>query len=1122
MFLAAIGVAGIAAEVRTETPAELAVAISGEFDVCGPAATVQATVKVALPDVPDGTRLHFAVTPIRGDETLWQSHESCPNPGENTPIELSFEAPAREGAYRLQVVAEPPRRLGDHLRPFHAVAPLASAQAEFVVVDPDARLPLLTDQWMLEATVDPTHESWRQRLPAWMLPPDWRPADDGAIACGATSVRSVAEAELLEVAPPEPGQSAWVAVRLPVRRPGMPHAVEFALPADQATSVAVAVLEADDSGGTRILTSTGVGALSGEPGALASHRVAFWPRTREPVVVVACHDADASLQLGQVRVYRREVADAAVETPGNSSPQTPNTERLALAYMPSPALWSDAVDGEHWAAGLHAIQQLAQTVRANGFNGAAVCFPQDDVIAGHLLETAARVFDREGLTLVPVINLQGELPALNAFADGAQAAENGLYCVNAQGRTVAGDDAQQADRGPVYSLLNSQVQQALTQRVSAVAQACAGHDCYGGVALRLDGAGYGVLPGIAWCLDDATIERFCAESGVDLAAGSGDRFRRRAEQLLGPHRAAWVTWRNNQVAGVYRRLVSELPSGRSGVRAMFCIENITTGAAAQLRLRQALAGKCSVLDATDEAAIDLRALAQIDGAVLLRPQRRAGPSRLSSVSLDRLITDSASMDDALAGVDNVGESLYWPAHPMVLSDGAARLDGVLAGAPATLPGPITSGGDAAREPITAALARRDCPILLVGGDQWPSGIEAESRAAIAAFAQLPAACDDKRVERAQPVTMRVYRTATTTTICVVNPTQWSAEIQLPMTVDAPAAWKLLGATVDAADEQLQGTLPRGESSWSRKLPPFGIAAWQWQSPHLRLGVLAATADTAASEQLQQELAEVEQRMTQLNERRSFDALANAGFEETPTAETWVGWQPRVGARGQVAVDRLRACSGAASLHLVSADLVGAAVQSLEFTAPPTGRLTLAARVQTLNFHPDARLYAAVEFDVDGQTMRRYRPVLAGDTGGKWETCELIVDDLPLAPVPVRVQFHLTGAGEAWIDDVQLFDVWFTNTERIDLAKRFFAAKLALEEGKLTDCQQMLAGYWPQHLLEHVPGANVLDAEHPRDLRIAESPTTPSNSDGEAPQAERPLERRRLTDRIRDWAPKLWR
>ena len=163
------------------------------------------------------------------------------------------------------------------------------------------------------------------------------------------------------------------------------------------------MLEADDSGGTRILTSTGVGALSGEPGALASHRVAFWPRTREPVVVVACHDADASLQLGQVRVYRREVADAAVETPGNSSPQTPNTERLALAYMPSPALWSDAVDGEHWAAGLHAIQQLAQTVRANGFNGAAVCFPQDDVIAGHLLETAARVFDREGLTLVPVM-----------------------------------------------------------------------------------------------------------------------------------------------------------------------------------------------------------------------------------------------------------------------------------------------------------------------------------------------------------------------------------------------------------------------------------------------------------------------------------------------------------------------------------------------------------------------------------------------------------------------------------------------------------------------------------------------------------------------------------------------
>ena len=65
----------------------------------------------------------------------------------------------------------------------------------------------------------------------------------------------------------------------------------------------------------------------------------------------------------------------------------------------------------------------------------------------------------------------------------------------------------------------------------------------------------------------------------------------------------------------------------------------------------------------------------------------------------------------------------------------------------------------------------------------------------------------------------------------------------------------------------------------------------------------------------------------------------------------------------------------------------------------------------------SKLYAWFEYQSGGTTRQRYvalgaeRPV-----SGEWAEYELSIDDLPLASSgQMRLQFHLVGEGEAWID-----------------------------------------------------------------------------------------------------------
>ncbi len=60
-----------------------------------------------------------------------------------------------------------------------------------------------------------------------------------------------------------------------------------------------------------------------------------------------------------------------------------------------------------------------------------------------------------------------------------------------------------------------------------------------------------------------------------------------------------------------------------------------------------------------------------------------------------------------------------------------------------------------------------------------------------------------------------------------------------------------------------------------------------------------------------------------------------------------------------------------------------------------------------------------------------------------------------------------GAGQVWIDQVQIYDMWFLPNERDELMIKFGLAKRALSKGEVNDCLRVLSGYWSKFLDQHV-------------------------------------------------------
>ena len=132
---------------------------------------------------------------------------------------------------------------------------------------------------------------------------------------------------------------------------------------------------------------------------------------------------------------------------------------------------------------------------------------------------------------------------------------------------------------------------------------------------------------------------------------------------------------------------------------------------------------------------------------------------------------------------------------------------------------------------------------------------------------------------------------------------------------------------------------------------------------------------------------------------------------------------------------------------------------------------------------------------------------------EWVKYVFSVDDLPPDKLAeIMVGFDLIGPGEVWIDNVQTFDLAFTQSEQHELTKIIGLASYHLRSRNISDCVRVLDGYWPRYLMKNVDPPFVQMAIRPE--RERPSP----DSEPSQPPADNPS----WFDRLKNVTPRWWK
>jgi hypothetical protein len=272
-----------------------------------------------------------------------------------------------------------------------------------------------------------------------------------------------------------------------------------------------------------------------------------------------------------------------------------------------------------------------------------------------------------------------------------------------------------------------------------------------------------------------------------------------------------------------------------------------------------------------------------------------------------------------------------------------------------------------------------------------------------------------------------------------------------------------------------------------------ISVKDWRVSHKR--------DVAA--ELGELVQEVRARISELHRAKPIQVLTNPDFELPPQGEPLPGWIPsRPRPDVTIRVDAADPKRGQQCLHMRVDDPKAIAwVRSKPFRPPRTGRVFVLAWIRTRdrNKQPPLRLavdngqqyyrFAPLGIDVDDET-RQPTGQQAQPLSENWpdKPFLLAIDDLPSAGMTeLLIGFDLMGEGEVWIDDVQVFDLYFQTNERDELLKNVYNAASHLRNGRVSECTRYLDGYWPRFLLEYVPPP----------ARMAVRPDSPQRPGGRA-------------------------
>ncbi|MBB77085.1 MAG: hypothetical protein CMJ75_21475 [Planctomycetaceae bacterium] len=1076
---------------------------------------------------------------------------------------LRFSVPDREGVYQLEL--EFYRNRSRLIVPLVTSVPDLTRQVQFVVVDSKSSTTSPVE-WNTVLKLDPTSKSWWDQF-ARLTQMEWLFSEDSdATGQGEASRVKHLGREWIDL-PPE----GWKIYPLAVERVGLPHVLEVDYPDVAAQSLGISILEPNVIGQVGPLgVDSGVevdAPRQTQDHAIRTHRLVFWPKTPNPMLLITNRRAEESAVYGMIRV--RAGPERLPSRGDGGEPQgTKVAPRLLAAFFDKPlfpenfqATQSGVVATaplDDWVTFYDGGRRLTEYLRYAGYNAAilsvncegSTLYPSELVSptpkydSGIMLRQAAdphrkdvlemlfRLFNREGLRLVPAIEFASLLPELERLRlddNLAPQALVGIDLVRRDGKLWSDVHVPRSGLAPYYNPLDPRVQAAMQNVVDELVDRYAHHPAFAGVALQLGAETFAQFPDDNWGWDQPTRKRFADAVGVEVVS----RFQH--APVADAEKSLWLNWRATQLGAFYKTLRTTISHRRENARLFLLGSRMLDYRRVQRELRPQLARRGrrgaavekrppgpqspggmqpadrSIRELMLRVGIDAESFQDDGQVVLLRPHRLALQAPLTERSVDLRLAHSAAFSRYFANAAGTGSLLFQEATPLALPALEERSPFGRENTQAWLLAHFSPSDSSNRRRFVHALATLESDTLVTGGWLLPIGQEDALLPFFSTFRALPAREFQDVVPQSgktprQPVVVRTLVDQGQTLVYLLNDSAWPVEAHLEFQVPRDCRIRSLGP------QRVRPLVLRGaRATWSASLEPYDLVAVSLSAKDIE--VLGWTVSYAAglTTALQVELQDLQKRTRIARQRPQLTRVANAGFEQSGTAGELPGWmrsQPTPDDELHAEIDSSYAYAGEKSLYLKHTDRSRRPpilwIRSGPLERPLLGRLKLGVRARIRAGAKQPPLRLAIEAQVNGQPYYRYAWVGANVSDDRfkldaqWKLFHVPFGKLPLDGLQdLRIGFDLMGPGEVWVDDVQILDTWFSRTELGQLEKDLALARFQLEQGRVLDCQEFLDSYWPRFFKHYVPLVPALQpVRRNQPLEAAEQPA--------AATAERPV------------------
>lgn len=901
---------------------------------------------------------------------------------------------------------------------------------------------------------------------------------------------------------------SWVAYGLAIKHPGEPHLLEVEYPDWHEQTLGISLVEPNAAGKVMPLgVDSGVYTIAqpDSPRQLRVHRLLFWPRTNEPLVLLTNRRSGEPALIGKITVneikghFHREGASG------------DEAGRLAGPYLEKPLFpenfgAAEAPDGprslDDWLTFYQGATRLVDYLHYSGQNSLALTVLADgstiypsrlleptprhdtgvffstgqDPLRKDVLELVFSLFDREGFHLIPVLQFAAPLPALERQLEGPEDEIAGIELVGDDGQTWRESRATNRGLAQYYSPIDPRVQEAMRDVVRELLERYSHHRSFAGIGIEASAGGYAALPGVGWGYDDATVERFAHDTGVQVPGKANDpaRFATRKAFLTGEQKRSWLRWRAERLAAFYRALRDTVVDTRHDAKLYLMGNNLIREGHGDGDPYEALSQGASLERLLANKGIDPALYRDEASLVLMRTLRIASLDRHPGGALDEDFNTSPELDGLHRNLKQRGALFIHEPY-------ACRLPefdeiGIWNEIYTWLVAQPVPSGRWILEPYAHALASLDPGAIFDGGWMIPLGAEPTTRGWIRTFLALPDVPfqdqDEDDKQASQPVTIRMSRWHDETVFYLVNDFPWEVHVQLELKCPPDAPLRRLGP---GAELDVEPSSEHGRRV-AFGLKGFGLQAFAVGATGVKLVRTHVVPDSRGLEAIQTKFDRLNASAQVLKNREDSVGAGETfrtGFEDARLNELPEGWQvvPAAEHAAETVADEFH--QGKRSLRFGVED---SAATLLGPSFPrPQGRM-----VGVWVWMRSAEQPAPVRIAFEGRY--REQPYLRPYTirvEPEWKPYLLRIFDLPADGIDsLRVRFDLTKPGTIWIDDLLVTLDPLTEDELRELRKTVFILRTFKKESRWADCHRILGSYWARFLMAHWPADATVEESAP--------------------------------------------